>query len=139
MSNLEDAPEVVVENMMYQQPYCRFTEDTLYYEPCLYEYVDASERGSDGRIYTAVDISGGKLLALDLETGESKVIVGEDGIVIYPQYAWGDLVVFSAWPCKVSGLEISGDNSKLHIAYSSGKPHEYLCEKSELGRINRES
>lgn len=132
MSDLEKTPEKVAENVLYSGDCYRFTEKTLYYEPCVHK-IDNSEGG-----HTLINTCDGKLFALDLKTGESKTIVEDSGMTIYPLYAWDDMVVFAGWAYTESGVKNAGNNDNLLVAYASGEPYEIWCKKAEPGSVTEE-
>ena len=139
MSDLTQTPERIVEGMIYSpDSYC-FTDETLYYEPCVFQYVDESERVNPMvNYYTVVNTCDGKLYAMNLKTAESKLIVENSGMAIYPMYAWNDIVLFSGWAYKESGVENAGNNNNLLIAYASGEQFHYLCSAGGFGYVGGE-
>ncbi len=133
MNVLGGTPELVVENMLYRLDCYRFTESVLYYEPCVFKQADPSEQTDSERLYTSVNLSDGTLMALDLDTLESKAIVENSGMDIYLNFVYEDCVLFAGWAYNDSGLDYSGDDENLLIAYSSGEPFKYLCLKVQIG------
>lgn len=132
INNLAENPEMIVQGMICMWDSYKFTEKTLYYEPCVFQ-IDNSEGGE-----TAINTCDGKLLALDLKSGESTTIVENSGMTIYPIYAWDDMVVFSGWAYNSSGVKNSGGNSNLLVAYTSGTPYEIWCKNGALGAVTKE-
>ena len=139
MSDLTQTPERIVEGMIYSPDSYYFTDETLYYEPCVFQYVDESERVNPMvNYYTVVNTCDGKLYAMNLKTAESKLIVENSGMAIYPMYAWNDIVLFSGWAYKESGVENAGNNNNLLIAYASGEQFHYLCSTGGFGYVGGE-
>lgn len=136
MSDLTQTPERIVEGMIYSlDSYC-FTDETLYWEPCVFKHVDESEQPNPQvNFYTAVNTCDGKLYAMNLQTAESKLIVENSGMAIYPSYAWNDIVLFSGWAYNESGMENAGNNNNLLIAYASGEQFHYLCSAGDFGYV----
>lgn len=134
MDDLTKTPEIVVEGMNGAAGTFIFSEKTLYYTPYVYEFtsVDSEE------MLTAVNECDGKLYALDLESGESKLIVENSGMTIYPKFAWDDMVIFSGWAYNSTGSKYSENNENLLIAYASGEPFEIWCRKDQVGKLSEE-
>ncbi len=132
MNDLTATPEIVVEGMNGDIGTFVFSEKTLYYTPFVYEFnsVDSDE------MLTAVNECDGKLYALDLKSGQSKLIVENSGMTIYPKFAWDDMVIFSGWAYNSTGSKYSGNNQNLLIAYTSGEPFEIWCEKDQVGKLS---
>lgn len=135
MDELTNTPETVVTGMLYRSDCYRFTEETFYYVPCVFKYVDDDKLE---KVETAVNLCDGKLMALDLKTNESKTIVENSGMTIFVKYAWDDIVVFSGWAYDESGLENSGGNGNLLLAYTSGQPYKIWCGKYAPGAVTDE-
>lgn len=127
MNDLAKEPQKVVDGLATEYGY-RFTEQTFYYSPCVFKYSTGGETG--------INECDGKLYAMNMESGESKLIVENSGMTIYPLYAWDDRVLFAGWAYDSTGLKYSGGNSNLVVAYTSGKPFEIYGRKGIFGNVN---
>lgn len=107
MNDLTKEPELIVEGMNFGYDEYLFAEKTFYYTPCFFNSGGIQPSNSDG-----------KLMALDLTTGESKTIVEGIELNIYPKLAWDDIVVFSGTGYTQKGSALEG---KLIMAYTSGE------------------
>ena len=141
MSDLTADGECVVENMIYSPDNYRFTEETFYYLPCVWEAADKSQQpNSEVIYYNPINNCDGKLYAMNLKTAESKLIVEDSGMTNRIYYAWNDIVLFSGLAYNESGLKNQGNGSapNLLIAYPSDQPYHCLSEGGVFGYVGGE-
>lgn len=119
MNDHEKTPELVVEGMNFLRDTYMFAEKTLYYSIC------TAQAGE-----TEVNMCDGKLMALNLVTGETKTIVEDSDMNIYIQVAWDDMAIITGRGYTQKGRNVSGENSNTKnymFAYTSGKKYEFWC------------
>lgn len=132
LSDLNVAPELIAENIYTDPIYCAFTDGTFYYEPFVYERLEPVP----GTNLMPLNLSDGKLMAYDMDTGEHRLIAENLYINIDIRYAWKDMALITGWAyCKEGQVNSNSDN-KLLVVYSDGREYGVWREynKDSVGR-----
>ncbi len=79
-----------------------------------------------------VNLSGEKLMALNLYIMESIVIVANSEMAIYLKYVW-DAFVFTGWVYDDSGANYARNNRSMPIAYLTGELFEIFYRNGQVG------
>lgn len=137
IGDLTKAPEMVVEGMNIGKRDYLFSENTMYYTPCVFEYGEYANASMAVNVET-INKCDGKMMALDLNSGNSKTVVEDSGMTISPLLAWDDRVVFAGWAYTSAGKDNAGESNNLLIAYTSGEAFEVWCRKGAPGQLDDE-
>ena len=132
LTGLKNAPELLVENIFTDSIYSAFTDGTFYYEPFVYERLEPVP----GTNLMPLNLSDGKLMAYDMDTGEHRLIAENLYINIDIRYAWKDMALITGWAyCKEGQVNSNSDN-KLLVVYSDGREYGVWREynKDSVGR-----
>lgn len=117
LSDFSVKPEKIVEDMVSSMNlYYAFTENVLYYQPMVYRCVPKKDD-------FAISISDGQLIAMDLNTLESKVVAEKTGLTIMIHAAYDDTVLFGGHWYDEAAEELSGEGQNQLIGYSNGAPY----------------
>lgn len=128
--------EKIIENMCAEEHDHGFTQGTLYYQPFVFEYFDETRCTAPPDIapygFFNISMSHGTLIAYDMQTDKSTILLKDTYVDINFHMALNDAVMFSGLPNCDEGVEFSHNYQDICV-YLDGS---YEIFEKGFGSVN---